>query len=69
MPASEAQLRALAKYKHANTIRVGLELNRKTDPDIIAQLQAVPSKQAYIKELIRKDIDEKAFAQNMNQPS
>ena len=40
------------------TRRVQLKLNIKTDADILARLDAVPAKQTYIKDLIRKDIGE-----------
>ena len=38
------------------TRRVQLKLNIKTDADILARLDAVPAKQTYIKDLIRRDI-------------
>lgn len=68
MPSSPAQLRAQAKYKAANSVRVGLEFNRKTDPDIIAKLESVESKQTYIKSLIRADLAKNDIAQHMNPP-
>lgn len=34
-----------------------IKLNRKTDADIIARLDEVPSKQGYIRALIRADIN------------
>ncbi len=37
-------------------IRSVMNLNRKTDADIIAKLETVSSKQGYIKRLIREDI-------------
>lgn len=53
---SEAQKRAVAKYNAANIVQVALRLNRNTDQDIIEALESVPSKQGYIKALIRADI-------------
>lgn len=50
--ASERQNR----YDAANTTRVQLKLNNKTDADVIDRLNAEESKQAYIKRLIREDI-------------
>lgn len=47
------------RYDDANTTRVALKLNNKTDADIIARLNEQESKQGYIKELIRADIKEK----------
>lgn len=54
--ATEAQKRAIAKYDAANTTRVMLKLNNKTDADILQKLAEVQNKQGYIKELIRKDL-------------
>lgn len=54
--ASEAQLRAQAKYDKANRESQIIKLNRKTDSDIIAHLATVGNKQGYIKALIRADI-------------
>ena len=42
-----------AKYAAEHTTRVVLNLNHKTDSDIIAYLQTVTNKQGLIKELIR----------------
>lgn len=49
---SEAQ----ARYDSANTIRVALKLNKKTDAAIIEKLDEVQSKQGYIKQLIKEDL-------------
>ena len=50
----EAIKRAKAKYNQ-KVSKVSIELY-PSDKDIIDKLQEQPSKQAYIKELIRKDI-------------
>lgn len=55
--ATEAQLKAVRKYDKANTRQVHLKLNRRTDGDVLEKLDSVPSKQGYIKELIRADIE------------
>ena len=47
------------RYDKANTTRIYLKLNNKTDKDIIEKLNLVESKQGYIKECIRKDLSEK----------
>lgn len=45
------------KYDKVNTIRIcGLKLNLKTDAEIIQVLKSKPNKQGYIKDLIKKDI-------------
>lgn len=54
-PLTEAQKRAKAKYNAKMLTKVSLELH-EADADIIKKLNEQPSKQAYIKELIRKDI-------------
>lgn len=54
--ATEAEKRATAKYDKENTTQVLLKLNKKTDKDILYQLNTVYSKMGYVKDLIRKDI-------------
>lgn len=46
----------ITKYNKKNTKSYCLKLNKKTDKDVIAKLDGVPSKMGYIKELIRKDL-------------
>ena len=53
---SDAQKRAVAKYDAANTTKIMLKLNNKTDADILQRLDEVESKQGYIKQLIREDM-------------
>ena len=52
---SEALKKAQEKYKKEKSIRVVVDLY-PTDQDILDKLQTVPSKQKYIKDLIRADI-------------
>ena len=54
---SRAQLRATAKYDEKNTVQIKLKLNRKTDADILAELERVGNKTGYIKDLIRQNIE------------
>ena len=54
MPLTETQKRAKAKYNNG-ILRVLIEFS-KSDADLIQKLQEQPSKQKYIKELIRKDL-------------
>ncbi len=56
---SDAQKAATAKYDKDNTVRVSLKLNRNTDSDVLGKLSEVESKQGYIKDLIRKDMEGK----------
>ncbi len=59
---SKSRLRAQQKYdtsQKAKDIRgnVYLKLNKEKDQDILDRLASVKSKQGYIKELIRRDIE------------
>lgn len=47
---------AQRKYDAANCKFYNLKFNRKTDADVIEKLELVPSKQDYIRQLIRKDL-------------
>lgn len=47
---------AQRKYDEANTTRIQLKLNNRTDADILERLNSMDSKQGYIKECIRKDM-------------
>ena len=44
------------KWVAENTTRVVMNLNHNTDKDVLEKLATVPSKQGYIKNLIRADI-------------
>ena len=59
MAVSKSQLKASHKYDKENTKQIALRLNKKTDADVLEMLEHVPSKQGYIKELIRRDIEER----------
>lgn len=54
--ATEAQIKGQKKYDADNTRQVHLKLNRRTDSDVLEKLDAVSSKQGYIKRLIREDL-------------
>ena len=56
MAQTEAQKRAKEKYDAKATMQVKMKLNKNTDADIIAKLEAVENKQGYIKALIRADL-------------
>ncbi len=43
-------------WRAAHTTRIVMDLNHNTDVDILEKLDAVPSKQGYIKTLIRADM-------------
>lgn len=48
---------AQSAWDKAHTTQVVLKLNNNTDADILAKLAEVESKQGYIKQLIRADIE------------
>lgn len=48
---------AKSRYDARTAVYVSLKLNRNTDAELIARLEAEPNKQAYIKALIRADIE------------
>ena len=54
-PLTEAQKRAKKKYYDKGVKKILLEFY-PSDADIIQKLQEQPSKQGYIKDLIRKDL-------------
>lgn len=45
------------KYDKTHTTKITLKLNINTDKNILEKLDSVPSKQGYIKQLIRNDIN------------
>lgn len=48
---------AQSRYDAANTVRMNLKLNRRTDADLIAALDAAPAKQTLIKQALRAYIE------------
>ena len=57
-----ARVKASMKYNAANVKQVKLNLNKKTDADIIEALAACGNMQGYIKDLIRKDLNDEQQA-------
>lgn len=53
---------ANARYDAKMAVYISMKLNRKTDADIIAALDAAPNKQALIKEALRAYIARKTEA-------
>lgn len=54
-----ADSQAKAAWDAAHTTRIIMKLNNNTDAEILAKLQSVPSKQGYIKDLIKADLSKK----------
>lgn len=56
-PASKnGKMKSHQKWVAENTTRIVMNLNHNTDKDVLEKLSKVPSKQGYIKKLIRADI-------------
>lgn len=63
IPASE--LDPQSRYNRFNTVQLNVRLNKHTDTDIIEAMDKVPSKQGYIKALIRADIADRKHGENV----
>ena len=55
MALTEAQKRAQAKYKKSKVTQIGLSFY-PSESDLLEHLREQPNKAGYIKELIRKDM-------------
>lgn len=53
----DARSRASTKYNKTNVKQIKLNLNIKTDADIIEALEKVKNKQGFIKQLIRQAME------------
>lgn len=53
---AQATMTAKERYDARTAVRISLKLNKGTDSDVLRRLEEVPSKQGYIKELIRADL-------------
>lgn len=53
----EQKKTAQQRYKKENILTVWLKVNRKTEPELAAQLEKQPNKNGYLKSLIQKDIE------------
>lgn len=51
-----ADSQAKTAWDKSHTTQIVMKLNNNTDAAILAKLASVPSKQGYIKELIKADI-------------
>lgn len=51
---SNAQIKAAARYSRSHTKRYAIELNLKTDADIISYLDGCENKQGAIKQALRE---------------
>lgn len=53
----KAHVKASVKYNANNVKQIKMNLNKKTDADIIKHLEHVDNVQGYIKDLIRQDMN------------
>lgn len=53
---TKSHIKAQKRYDAENTRQISLKLNLRTDKDVLEKLDSVPSKQGYIKALIRADL-------------
>ena len=54
---SENQLKFITEYKKKYIVNVALQFNKKTEPELTEYVRSLPNKTAYIKGLIRADMD------------
>lgn len=57
------------RYDKEKSRHYGMKLNLRTDEDIIAMLDAQPSFQTYVKQLIRADIAARGIPQPVQEDS
>ena len=49
---------ARQRYKKENILTIWLKLNRKTEPELVKQIEKQQNKNGYLKSLIKRDIEE-----------
>lgn len=67
MAMTEAQLRAQKRYQKRAIAQVLLKLHKENDADIIERLAQEPSKNGYLKRLVRQDIAARANETHANE--
>ena len=55
---TEAQKKATIKYSKKHILQKNIKLNKETDADIIQHLEKQDNVNGYLKDLIRKDIED-----------
>ena len=56
---SKNQLNYIKEYNKNNYVVIRVQVNKKTEPDMLAHLDGVDNKSGYIKGLILKDMNKK----------
>lgn len=59
MATSEAQIRASMKYEKENKVQIKFTVNKRTEAELLAWIEAQDNKQGYIKSLILADMARK----------
>lgn len=47
----------MKKYNRDNIVSILLKFNKKTEADVLEQIEKQPNRQGYIKDLIRRDME------------
>lgn len=56
MSVKKSQMRAVDRYNARHTVPVLVRFNKRTEPELVDKITAVPNKSGYIKTLIKNDI-------------
>ena len=51
------QYPAQKRYHEKNILHVGINFNRATEPELVEKMESVKNRSAYIKDLVRDDIE------------
>lgn len=52
------------RYKQANVLKVTVDFNRKTEPELVERMEEQEQKASYLKRLVREDIQRDGNAQD-----
>lgn len=45
------------RYDAENVVRVSVAFNRRTEPGLVARIEAEPNRAGYLKRLVREDVE------------
>lgn len=57
------------EYIKQNIMRIPVNINRKTDPDLVGWLSTIENRQGYIRSLIRADMEKKLSMHTADLPN
>lgn len=55
----DKKYRYIKEYNQKNIVQINLKFNKNTDSDIINYLESLDNKQAFFKEIIKKELTKK----------